>query len=80
MDDLMDWIGGQGWVAVVVAVLVVYLFSMARMASNEPRDAPPKPENLAGFDVEWCPTCSIWVAARTPWCGVKGCPRPHRSL
>ncbi len=78
--DAFDWIAGQWWVVAVVTVVTVYLLAMARMADREPREAPPKPDSLAGYDVEWCGTCSIWVPAKAPWCGVKGCARPHRTL
>lgn len=78
--DAFDWIAGNWWIAAVVTVVTVYLLAMARLAEREPREAPPKPDSLDGYDVEWCGTCSIWVPAKTPWCGVKGCARPHRTL
>jgi hypothetical protein len=80
LGALVDFATGLGWPALLAVVLAIYLFSMARMAQDEPREPPPKPDSLAGYDVEWCPTCSVWVPAKTPWCGVKGCARPHRAL
>ncbi|MBI3507889.1 MAG: hypothetical protein HY059_23890 [Proteobacteria bacterium] len=78
--DVIEWAFVEIWPLGVTGVVVIYLISMVRMANVEPRDAPEKPPSLAGFDVEWCATCSIWVPAKTPWCGVKGCARPHRLL
>ena len=78
--DAVAWAVDEVWPLVVTAIVVVYLVAMARMAEREPTEAPEKPAALEGYDVEWCPTCSVWVPAKTPWCGVKGCARPHRTL
>jgi hypothetical protein len=78
--DVIAWAIDEVWPLAVTLVVAIYLFSMVRMARDEARETPEKPPSLAGFDVEWCNTCSIWVPARTPWCGVKGCARPHRSI
>lgn len=78
--DAIAWVIDEVWPLAVTAIVVVYLVAMARMAEREPTEAPKKPASLEGYDVEWCPTCSVWVPAKTPWCGVKGCARPHRTL
>jgi hypothetical protein len=80
MFELFAWALDEIWPLAVTAIVVVYLVAMARMAEREPTEMPKKPASLEGYDVEWCPTCSVWVPAKTPWCGVKGCARPHRTL
>ena len=78
--DMLDWALEQIWPLTFSAVLAVYLFVQVRLADKEPSAPPEKPDSLAGYDVEWCPGCSVWVPAKTPYCSVCGCPRPHRSL
>jgi hypothetical protein len=77
--DLWDWALGEIWPFAVAAVIAIYLFVMIRNEDRMPDGVPPKPEKLEGFDVEWCGNCSIWVPAKAPWCGLKGCARPHRT-
>jgi hypothetical protein len=77
--ETLEWALTEIWPIAVAAVVTVYLFVMVRMADREPTAPPAKPKSLDGFDVEYCPICSIWVPAKTPWCGIKGCGRPHRT-
>lgn len=77
--DVFDWALSEVWPLAVAAVIAVYLFMMVRIEMRNDASVPPKPDSLKGFDVQWCPNCSIWVPAKTPWCGIKGCPRPHRT-
>lgn len=78
--EILVWAIDEGWPLVLGSVVSVYLFSAVRRAAHEPDGPPAKPEKLAGYDVEWCANCSNWVPAKAPWCGIKGCARPHRTL
>lgn len=77
--DALDWALSEVWPLAVAAVIAVYLFVMVRIEMRNDASVPEKPDSLAGFDVQWCHNCSIWVPAKAPWCGLKGCPRPHRT-
>lgn len=77
--DLLAWAFDAVWPLVVLGLVLVYLFVMVRMEDRAPQGVPEKPAELAGYDVEYCPNCSVWVPAKAPWCGIKGCARPHRS-
>ncbi len=78
--DIFAWAIDEVWPLAVGSVVIVHVFFALRAADREPDGPPAKPESLAGFDVEWCANCATWVPARTPWCGIKGCARPHRTL
>ena len=78
--EIVEFVVEYPWSLVVGGVLAVYLYVQVRLADDEPRSAPEKPKSLEGYDVEWCVGCSLWVPAKTPYCSIRGCPRPHRSL
>ncbi|MCM0020276.1 MAG: hypothetical protein NBV67_09805 [Tagaea sp.] len=77
--DLWEWASNEIWPFAVAAVITAYLFTMVRIESRNDAGVPEKPDWLKGFDVQWCSNCSIWVPAKAPWCGVRGCPRPHSN-
>ncbi|MBI1243825.1 MAG: hypothetical protein GC202_02375 [Alphaproteobacteria bacterium] len=78
--DILYWAVDEVWPLALGSAFVVYLFRVVRMADREPGGPPERPEKLTGYDVEWCANCSNWVPAKTPWCGIRGCARPHRTL
>ena len=78
--ELLEFVQEYPYALIVAAIVAAYLYVQVRLADHETKSTPEKPKNLEGYDVEWCVGCSLWVPAKTPYCSIRGCPRPHRSM